>query len=181
MLLASLTDSLVTFATHVVSDLGLAGIFVLMLLESACIPIPSEATMLFAGFGVSQGHHSLLAITAAGVAGNLCGSWLAYAVGRYGGEALSARSGRLHLNRRHLASAERWFARFSLLTLAGCIPWVLLLGFIGQQLGHNWHAWRSHFEYVDYAVVGLAVAGALYAIVRRPWRGGREATADAGA
>ncbi|MEA2187491.1 MAG: hypothetical protein QOK16_2502, partial [Solirubrobacteraceae bacterium] len=44
---ASLTDPIVEFATNVVADLGLPGVFVLMLLESACIPIPSEATMLF--------------------------------------------------------------------------------------------------------------------------------------
>src|ERR671933_2518285 len=71
VLLASVTDSLVTFATNVVSDLGIAGVFVLMTLESACIPIPSEATMLFAGFSVSNGDHTLWAITLAGVAGNL--------------------------------------------------------------------------------------------------------------
>src|SRR5688572_265092 len=52
--IAPLTDPLVQFATNVVGDLGLLGIFVLMLFESACIPIPSEATMLFAGFNVSE-------------------------------------------------------------------------------------------------------------------------------
>src|SRR5215203_784702 len=57
---ASLTDPLVNFATDVVDKLGLAGVFVLMVLESACIPIPSEATMLFAGFNVSEGEYSLL-------------------------------------------------------------------------------------------------------------------------
>ena len=64
VILASLTDPLVEFATNVVGDLGLPGIFILMLLESACIPIPSEATMLFAGFNVHEGEYSLLAITA---------------------------------------------------------------------------------------------------------------------
>ena len=69
VVLASITDPLVEFATNVVGDLGLPGIFVLMLLESACIPIPSEATMLFAGFNVHDGEYSLFAITVAGVAG----------------------------------------------------------------------------------------------------------------
>jgi membrane protein DedA with SNARE-associated domain len=54
--IAAITDRLVDFAVNVVGDLGLAGIFVLMLLESACIPVPSEATMLFAGFNVDNGH-----------------------------------------------------------------------------------------------------------------------------
>ena len=60
------------------ADLGLAGIFVLMALDAACIPIPSEATMLFGGFTVSQGHNSIVSVTVAGVLGNLVGSWLAF-------------------------------------------------------------------------------------------------------
>src|SRR3954449_7406953 len=84
MEIAAVTDRLVDFAVNVVGDLGLAGVFVLMLLESACIPIPSEATMLFAGFNVSDGEYSLFAATAVGVAGNLVGSWIAYAVGYFG-------------------------------------------------------------------------------------------------
>ena len=51
---------------------------------SACIPIPSEAIMLFAGFSVSEGELTLFGIVAAGVLGNLVGSWIAYAVGYYG-------------------------------------------------------------------------------------------------
>ena len=52
--IASVTEKLVTFAVNVVGDLGLAGIFVLMLMESACIPVPSEVTMIYAGYLVSQ-------------------------------------------------------------------------------------------------------------------------------
>ena len=64
--LASLTDPLVDFAVNVIDALGLPGVFVLMLLESACIPIPSEATMLFAGFNVADGEYSLIAATLVG-------------------------------------------------------------------------------------------------------------------
>src|SRR6478735_7205051 len=81
LVLASVTDSLVTFATNVVKDLGLPGIFLLMTPESACIPIPSEATMLFAGFNVANGEYSLFAAVAVGAVANLVGSWIAYAVG----------------------------------------------------------------------------------------------------
>ena len=73
LLIASLTDPIVQAAVDVVDAMGLAGVFVLMLLESACIPVPSEATMLFAGFNVSNGEYSLFAATAAGVIGNLVG------------------------------------------------------------------------------------------------------------
>jgi len=111
--LASVTDPLVRFATNVVGDLGLAGVFVLMLLESACIPIPSEATMLFAGFNVSRGEYSLIALTVVGTLGNLCGSWIAYAVGYYGRLELLEKHGKfLHITPSHLAWADRWFERY---------------------------------------------------------------------
>ena len=73
MALASVTNSLVQLATNFVGSAGLVGLFLLMLASSACIPIPSEVAMLFAGFDVSQGRFSLLAISIAGVAGNLVG------------------------------------------------------------------------------------------------------------
>ncbi len=110
--IASLTDPLVRFATNVVGDLGLAGVFVLMALESACIPIPSEATMLFAGFNVSEGHYSLIAVTLVGAFANLVGSWVAYAIGYYGRVDILEKHGRkLHIKPEHLAWADRWFQR----------------------------------------------------------------------
>ena len=68
---ASLTDPIVQFAVDVIDAMGLPGIFLLMVAESACIPIPSEATMLFAGFNVSEGEYSLAAVVAVGTAANL--------------------------------------------------------------------------------------------------------------
>jgi membrane protein DedA with SNARE-associated domain len=112
LVLASVTDRLVDFATNVVGDLGVAGIFALMVPESACIPIPSEATMLFAGFNVAKGHYTLLAAVAAGVAANVVGSWIAYAIGYYGRIELLERHGRkLHIKRSHIDWADRWFSR----------------------------------------------------------------------
>jgi membrane protein DedA with SNARE-associated domain len=113
LVLASVTDKLAEFATNVVGDLGLPGVFLLMTLESACIPIPSEATMLFAGFNVHEGEYSLFAVTAVGVLANLLGSWIAYAVGYYGRLELVERHGnKLHIKQSHLALAERWFERW---------------------------------------------------------------------
>jgi membrane protein DedA with SNARE-associated domain len=110
---ASVTEQLANAATSVVSDLGLAGIFVLMLLESACVPIPSEATMLFAGFNVATGRFGLLAITIAGVAGNLVGSWLAFWLGYYGRSELLEKHGKLmFISIKRLHQADRWFARY---------------------------------------------------------------------
>ena len=107
-----IVDPLVNFATDVIDAMGLPGIFVLMLLESACIPIPSEATMLFAGFNVSEGDMTLFGITAAGVLGNLVGSWAAYAAGYYGRIELLERNRLIHVSPKHLATADRWFERY---------------------------------------------------------------------
>src|SRR3954464_2939663 len=103
LVLAAITDKLVEFATNVVGDLGLFGIFALMVPESACIPIPSEATMLFAGFNVAQGRYTLLPAVSAGVAANVVGSWISYAVGYYGRLELLERHGsKLHIKKSHL-------------------------------------------------------------------------------
>jgi membrane protein DedA with SNARE-associated domain len=200
LVLASLTDPLVNFATNVVGDLGLPGVFILMLLESACIPIPSEATMLFAGFNVSNGEYSLLAVTVVGSVANLVGSWVAYAVGYYGRLELVERHGnKLHIKQSHLDWADRWFDRygdatvfftrmlpiirtfislpagvarmpfwrFSVLSLAGCVPWVFMLAFIGKQAGDNWDRWKDNLHYVDYAVAAAIVLGIAYLLIRR--------------
>ncbi len=116
--IASITASLADTATSVVGSLGLGGIFLLMVLESACIPIPSEATMLFAGFNVANHHYSLFAITVAGVLGNLVGSWIAYGVGYFGRQELLERHGRaLHISPRQLQRADRWFERYGSVTV----------------------------------------------------------------
>ncbi len=104
-------EPLVNAATNLIDATGLAGVFVLMVLESACVPIPSEATMLFAGFNVSEGNLTLFGIVAAGVLGNLVGSLIAYAVGYYGRLELLDQNRLIHINRRHLEAADRWFER----------------------------------------------------------------------
>src|SRR5215213_2471378 len=112
LVLASLTDPIVELAVDVVDKLGLAGVFVLMVLESACIPVPSEATMLFAGFNVSDGEYSLFAAVAIGSIANLVGSWIAYGIGYFGRVDLIEKHGhRLFIKKHHLAVADRWFER----------------------------------------------------------------------
>jgi membrane protein DedA with SNARE-associated domain len=115
---ASLTGPLVDFATNVIGDLGLAGIFILMLLDSACIPTSSEAIMLFAGFKVADGRFTLVEIVVAGVAGNVFGSWIAYGLGYFGRIELVERHGKwLHITPRQLAWADRWFERYGGVTV----------------------------------------------------------------
>ena len=209
---ASLTDPIVQFAVDVIDKLGLPGIFALMVAESACIPIPSEATFLFAGFNVANGEYSMLAVVAVGTLANVVGSWIAYAVGYYGRVDILEKHGRkLHIKPSHLAWADRWFERygdatvffsrmlpiirtfislpagvarmpiwkFSVLTLAGSVPWVFALTFIGKQVGANWEDWKDSLHYVDYTVAALIVVGAVVLVAR--WRRTRTRTVDAAA
>jgi membrane protein DedA with SNARE-associated domain len=112
-LIASVTNVLVNFATNVVADLGLPGVFLLMTLDATGIPIPSEVTMLFAGFDVFKGHNTLPGVIVAGVLGDLAGGSIAYAIGYYGRLELLERYGaKVHITPERLALAERWFARF---------------------------------------------------------------------
>ena len=64
------------------------------------------------------------------------------------------------------------FLRFSLFTLAGCIPWVLMLTFIGKQAGDNWDNWKDKLHYVDYVVLLSIVAGIAYLVLRARRRRG---------
>jgi membrane protein DedA with SNARE-associated domain len=112
VLYASITDPVVNLAVDVVRELGLVGVFLLMLGESACLPIPSEATMLFAGFNVAEGEYSLLAATFIGVAANVVGSWAAYGVGYFGRVDLIEKHGhKVLIKQHHLKTADRWFER----------------------------------------------------------------------
>ncbi len=113
--LASVTDfivdPIVEAATDFIDSVGLIGVFILMLLESACIPVPSEAIMLFAGFNVSEGDLTMFGIIAAGVLGNVVGSWIAWAAGYYGRMELLEKNRLIHINPKHLAWADDWFQR----------------------------------------------------------------------
>src|SRR5260221_10092290 len=108
---ASVTDKVADWAIRVVGDLGLPGIFLLMTPESACIPIPSEPTMLFAGFSVHNGKYSVVAAVLVATLANLVGSWIAYAVGYYGRVEAFERHRWFHVTPARLAQAERWFER----------------------------------------------------------------------
>jgi membrane protein DedA with SNARE-associated domain len=204
---ASITEPVVNFATNVIGDLGLAGIFLLMLLDSACIPTSSEAIMLFAGFKVAEGRFTMLEIVVAGAAGNVVGSWVAYGLGYFGRIELVERHSRwlrwLHITPAHIAWADRWFERyggstvffsrmlpvirtfislpagvakmpfwrFTLLSTAGVIPWVLAFALLGKGVGDRWDDWQQKLHYVDYAIVAGIAIGIVYLVLRRR-RGG---------
>jgi membrane protein DedA with SNARE-associated domain len=211
LVFASISESLVNSLSHFVRDAGLPGVFALMALSSACIPIPSEVVMLFAGFAVadptqSAAHHhmTMIGIVLVGLAGTMVGSWVAYAIGRGGRLELFERHGaKFHMGPAQIERADRFFARygeqtvlfgrmiplvrafvslpagvsrmplgrFTVYSLIGTIPWVLALALAGHALGSDWTSVRKGFEYVDYAILALVVAGIVYAVMRRRARG----------
>ena len=102
-----------SFIVNIISTLGYPAITVLMTLESACIPIPSEIIMPFSGYLVFAEKFSFLSVVIWGTIGNLIGSIIAYFVGFYGGRPLIEKYGRYILISNHdLNLAEKWFKKY---------------------------------------------------------------------
>jgi membrane protein DedA with SNARE-associated domain len=206
--LALFTD----FITNEILRYGYLAIFVLMVLESACIPIPSEVTMLFGGAlastaFVGEGQElSLFWVAMAGTAGNVVGSWLAYGAGALGGRPLVDRFGRYFLIRPHeVDRAHVWFerhgdaavffsrllpvvrtfisvpagvarmnfAKFTLYTVLGCLPWTFALAWVGYLLGENWIAAEKVLRPLAWLIALVILAGGAWWVSRR-WRQVRE-------
>ncbi|MFA4844566.1 MAG: DedA family protein [Candidatus Margulisiibacteriota bacterium] len=112
-MIAQLIDLIVVFVTGTISAVGYLGVLVLMTLESACIPIPSEIIMPFSGFLASTGKLSIWGITLAGAFGNLIGAVITYAIGYYGGRPFVLKYGKYFFIREHeLHKAEKFFAKY---------------------------------------------------------------------
>jgi membrane protein DedA with SNARE-associated domain len=177
--------------TALIQSFGPLGVFLLMVPESACIPVPSEVTLIFSGFAVSQHWMSLALAVLAATAGNLVGSLIAYALGASGivarvpGRRLVFGPAERLLDRRGVSAVfvarllplARTFVSlpagarllpivpFILLTTVGCALWAVLFVVLGMVSGSAWSAVSS--------VVGKVLLGAGLVIVacvvlRRP-------------
>jgi len=112
-LISGIISWLASLIISVISGTGYFGVFVLMALESACIPISSEVIMPFSGFLVWQGQFALAPVVLWGAFGNLSGSIIAYVVGYYGGRPLVERYGKYILvSKNDLALADKWFSKY---------------------------------------------------------------------
>ncbi len=112
-MIGKIIEVLSVFIIATISALGYSGIVLLMAIESACIPLPSEVIMPFSGYLVFMGRFSLWAVGFAGALGCVVGSLAAYWAGMYGGRPLVQRYGRYLLISGHdLDLADRWFARY---------------------------------------------------------------------
>ena len=117
-MLDAIIAPIAAFIIATISTLGYGGIVVLMAIESACIPLPSEIIMPFSGYLVSTGRFDLVWVATAGALGCNLGSTLAYAVGYWGGRPLVEKWGRhILISRRDLATADRFFHRYGSITV----------------------------------------------------------------
>jgi membrane protein DedA with SNARE-associated domain len=120
-MIAKIIETLAVFTTGVISAMGYGGVVLLMAIESACIPLPSEIIMPFAGYLVFKGQFTLQGAAIAGAVGCVVGSIPAYYLGMYGGRPVIERWGRyVLLSRKELDVADRLFQRHG--------HWVVLAG-----------------------------------------------------
>ncbi|MGH9568108.1 MAG: DedA family protein [Candidatus Angelobacter sp.] len=108
-----IVTALASVIIAVISSGGYFGVVLLMAIESACIPLPSEIIMPFSGYLVYKGQLGLFLVATAGAIGCNLGSLIAYEIGHYGGRPLVERYGSyILINRRDLELADRFFLRF---------------------------------------------------------------------
>ncbi len=111
--MVSIVEFVSNFAINIIGSLGYWGVFIGMTLESACIPLPSEVIMPFAGFAVSEGKMTLLGITIVGTLGNLVGGLIAYFVGLKGGRPFLEKYGKyILISPSKLDRADHWFEKY---------------------------------------------------------------------
>jgi membrane protein DedA with SNARE-associated domain len=176
--------------TGSIEHFGALGIFLLMVPESACIPIPSELTLLFAGYSVGQGWMTLPLAVLCATAGNLVGSMIAYAVGASGllarvpiaravllrWEGLLERHGTRAVFIARLLPLARTFVSlpagarrielvpFVALTTAGCALWAAAFVLAGMAVGTAWMAVSSVLGRV---LLGVGLAALAASLIRR--------------
>lgn len=111
-------STLFNFATGLVSKLGYFGIFLGMLIESASIPLPSEAIMGFSGYLVYKGEFNFWLTVFFGALGNATGSTIMYLAGKYGGHPFLERYGKyLRIEHKEIHKAEKWFNKYGDITV----------------------------------------------------------------
>ena len=117
-MIAELLTLLSSYTIAVISTLGYPGIVLLMAIESACTPLPSEVILLFSGYLVWAGHLNIWWVATMGALGCNLGSIVGYYLGAYGGRPFLLRYGKyLLISRREIAIADRWFEQYGQWTI----------------------------------------------------------------
>ena len=157
-----------------IADWGYLAVAVLMGMENACIPIPSELILGFAGYLIFAGQMTFSGALWYGMVGGLLGSWFAYEVGRRGGRSFVDKYGikavffsRMLPVVRTFISLPAGFAhvdfkKFTIYTILGSLPWTALILWAGMFLGESWKyllkiGHEASIAFVVICVVGAAV------------------------
>ena len=185
-----------TMFLEFIASWGYFAIAILMAAENACIPIPSELILGFAGYLIFSGQLTFAGALTAGMVGGMLGSIFAYLVGHYGGRSFVDRYGHykyglkaVFFSRmlpvvRTFISLPAGFAhvdmkRFLILTFAGALPWTALILYAGMMLGESWKVLTQigHEASIVFVVVAAIVIGALY--IRHKKRKNAQESVDA--
>jgi membrane protein DedA with SNARE-associated domain len=204
LLNASITGGLVTFATHLINDVGYWGIAGLCAMSALVFVPGTEVTMLFGAPGPHTHHHmTIVGIIIAAIVGDLIGASLAWGIGYLGlTGALERLPGPLKVSPHEMERFDRWFERWGasvvavsriipvirgagpysagiakmsyvkafIATLGGDILWFTGLGLLGDAVGHEWQKWKSHLDYIDYAVGVIIVALVAWWLYTKLWK-----------
>lgn len=162
VLLTGIEDSLLEFITGVYNAIGWPGVIVMMAIESAAIPLPSELIMPLAGWKLIQakgrGFEWVLLAGFFGAVGNTAGSWIAYYAGRYGGRPFTEKYGKYILVSRHdLDLADRFFNRWG--------KWAVF-GAPASRGADVYQRAGGHFARADLAIHALHVHGCVHLVYR---------------
>jgi membrane protein DedA with SNARE-associated domain len=185
------------------SQAGYVGIFALMLLEAAALPVPSELILPFAGYLVSRGDLEFWVVIFWSTVASLIGSFIDYYLGsRVGGAFYSGKFRLPYIDEARLRTVDAWFSRygsvtvillrlvpaarvlisfpagvyrmskskFAVCTLAGCLPWNIVLVYLGWNLGSSWSAVVEAFRYVNivaYALLILLLVWIVHRLTRK--------------
>src|SRR5580692_8922966 len=181
-------SALASWIVEIISAAGYFGVVLMMAIESACIPLPSEVIMPFAGYLVSTNQFSLIGAATAGALGCNLGSTIAYYVAAWGGRPVLERWGRYILvSHSELERTDRFFERYGAATVffgrllpvvrtfIGSWPWCFALAYVGCLLGERWDSdpiFRKLFHDFDAVVAVVLVVGVAWFVWSR-WRESR--------
>ena len=159
----SLYQTIFNFVFALVEHFGYGGIFALMVMESATLPVPSEVILPLAGYMVFLGHATFWVAIVAATAGSLVGTLIDYEIGYYLGRGVVLRYGKsFRLNEKHLATSERWFSKYGEITVlvARFVPLIRTL--VAFPAGY---AKMSTWKFIVFSLVGIVVwdAALIYA------------------
>ena len=151
----SISSEIFNFAVSVIEKSGYAGVFGLMIIASAAVPIPSEVILPVAGYLVSIGELNFWLVVALAATGSVIGTLIAYSIGYFLGRAAILRYGRyIRMNEGHLKTAENWFVKYGNVTVLFCQFVPLIRTLVPFPAGI---AEMKLWKFVGFSLIGIVI------------------------